>query len=261
MHAPECASADRRRVPVTGAWPGSRALEVSPAAPPPNVRRGARSAATASNPEPWTGCDRRVYPSFPTRLPPMTPRPPPGKPSRPSGSTRRGRSSGARPARVTATRSASSAVGAPSSSRCSTYRSSRACPRTGHIADRLLAVPFRQVARARLRGPRRRHPAGGRRRRVRAEFSVAEVVDGDRRGRASCWPTGAASRPTTRSTAELVERDHPDEIGQGEGANLVVGRHYRAHGGRLGRRPRADGVPAAARARARRVLDLRLLHR
>ena len=45
---------------------------------------------------------------------------------------------------------------------------------------------------------------------------------------ASSSPTAAASRPTTRTYAKLVEAIIRDEIGQGEGANLVIGRHYRA---------------------------------
>ena len=59
------------------------------------------------------------------------------------------------------------------------------------------------------------------------EFSVAEVIDAiDDTGSSS--PTAAASTPTTRSTRKLVDAIISDEIGQGEGANLVVGRHYRA---------------------------------
>ena len=40
--------------------------------------------------------------------------------------------------------------------------------------------------------------------------------------------TRAASRPATRTTPRVVERIIRDEIGNGEGANLVIGRHYRA---------------------------------
>ena len=36
------------------------------------------------------------------------------------------------------------------------------------------------------------------------------------------------SPPATRTTAKVVEAIIRDEIGQGEGANLVIGRHYRA---------------------------------
>ncbi len=60
---------------------------------------------------------------------------------------------------------------------------------------------------------------------------------------------------------KLVEAIIHDEIGQGEGANLVIGRHYRATVADWGRRQGADRAQAAARARARRLLDLPLLHR
>ena len=82
--------------------------------------------------------------------------------------------------------------------------------------------------RARLRGARRRHAAGRRRRRDRARVLRRRGDRRDRRHRHRVHPTAAASRPTTRTYAKLVEAIITDEIGQGEGANLVVGRHYRA---------------------------------
>ena len=88
--------------------------------------------------------------------------------------------------------------------------------------------PVPAGGRARLRGARRRHPAGRGRHRDRAGVL-------GRRGRstrsttpASSSPTGAGSSPTTRRTASSSRRSSRDEIGQGEGANLVIGRHYRA---------------------------------
>ena len=82
--------------------------------------------------------------------------------------------------RATATPWAWSAAGAAWSSRCSTSRSRTACPADGHIADRLLADPVPAGARARLRGARRRHPAGRGRRRDRAGVLGRR---GDRRDR------------------------------------------------------------------------------
>jgi len=100
-------------------------------------------------------------------------------------------------------------------------------PAAGHIADRLLAVPFRQV---RERGFEA-HDDGtplvvvdvG----TELEYSVAEVVDAidevpvefDDRG---------GFETSDDEYAGLVKSIIEDEIGQGAGANLVVGRHYRA---------------------------------
>ena len=48
--------------------------------------------------------------------------------------------------------------------------------------------------------------------------------------------------------ADIVGRIIDDEIGNGEGANLVIGRTYSATDRRLGRARRADGVSPPARA-------------
>ena len=83
------------------------------------------------------------------------------------------------------------------------------------------------------------------------EFSVAEVID-------AIDDTGVefADRGGFETDDEeygkLVEAIIRDEIGQGEGANLVIGRHYRATRRRLERRHGAHRLQAAARARARR---------
>ena len=61
--------------------------------------------------------------------------------------------------------------------------------------------------------------------------------------------------------AEVVDQIIRDEIGKGEGANLVIGRHYRAIVADWDADTRTDGLPPAARARARRLLDVLLLHR
>ena len=60
---------------------------------------------------------------------------------------------------------------------------------------------------------------------------------------------------------EVVEAIIRDEIGQGEGANLVIGRHYRAVVADWDADARAHRLPPAAGARARGLLDLLLLHR
>src|SRR6476619_2459951 len=71
-------------------------------------------------------------------------------------------------------------------------------PDDGHIADRLLAIPFRQVAERGFEAHDDGTPLVVVDVETELEFSVAEVVDAI------------------------------DDIGQGEGANLVIGRHYRA---------------------------------
>ena len=121
--------------------------------------------------------------------------------------------------------------------------------------------PVPAGARARLRGARRRHAAGRGRRRDRAGVL-------GRRGRSTAIDdTGVefADRGGFETDDEeygkLVEAIIRDEIGQGEGANLVIGRHYRATVADWGADKALTVLQAAARARARRLLDLRLLHR
>ncbi|WP_134740421.1 anthranilate synthase family protein [Nocardioides sp. 503] len=100
-------------------------------------------------------------------------------------------------------------------------------PADGHIADRLLAVPFRQVAERGFEAHDDGTPLVVVDVDTELEFSVAEVVAAidevpveftDRGG----FETG------DEEYGELVRAIIDDEIGQGEGANLVIGRHYRA---------------------------------
>ncbi len=100
-------------------------------------------------------------------------------------------------------------------------------PQPGHIADRLLAVPFRQVRERGFEAHDDGAPLVVVDVETELEFSVAEVVDAiddtgvefaDRGG----FETG------DDDYADLVASIITDEIGQGEGANLVIGRHYRA---------------------------------
>ncbi len=100
-------------------------------------------------------------------------------------------------------------------------------PADGHVADRLLAIPFRQVAERGFEAHDDGTPLVVVDVETEEEFSVAEVVAAiddtgvefaDRGG----FETG------DEEYAKLVDAIIRDEIGQGEGANLVVGRHYRA---------------------------------
>lgn len=100
-------------------------------------------------------------------------------------------------------------------------------PADGHIADRLLAVPFRQVAERGFEAHDDGTPLVVVDVESEEEFSVAEIL-------AAIDDTGVefADRGGFETDDEeygkLVESIITDEIGQGEGANLVIGRHYRA---------------------------------
>ncbi len=100
-------------------------------------------------------------------------------------------------------------------------------PEAGHIADRLLAVPFRQVRERGFEAHDDGTPLVVVDVESEREFSVAEVVEA-----IDEVPVELADRGGfeigDEEYGELVEAIIRDEIGQGEGANLVVGRHYRA---------------------------------
>jgi phenazine biosynthesis protein phzE len=100
-------------------------------------------------------------------------------------------------------------------------------PEDGHIADRLVAIPFRQVRERGFEAHDDGTPLVVVDVETEQEFSVAEVVD-------AIDDTGVefADRGGFETDDEeygkLVAAIIDDEIGQGEGANLVIGRHYRA---------------------------------
>src|SRR3954454_10158081 len=100
-------------------------------------------------------------------------------------------------------------------------------PDDGHIADRLLAIPFRQVRERGYEAHDDGAPLVVVDVETELEFSVEDVVAAiddtgvefaDRGG----FDTG------DEEYGKLVEAIIQDEIGQGEGANLVISRHYRA---------------------------------
>jgi phenazine biosynthesis protein phzE len=100
-------------------------------------------------------------------------------------------------------------------------------PEPGHIADRLLAVPFRQVRERGFRAHDDGTPLVVVDVESEREFSVAEVVEA-----IDEVPVEFADRggfdTDDEDYGKLVAAIIEDEIGHGEGANLVVGRHYRA---------------------------------
>lgn len=119
-------------------------------------------------------------------------------------------------------------------------------PRAGHIADRLLAVPFRQVAERGFEAHDDGTPLVVVDVEDELEFTVAEVMDA-----IDDVPVEFADRGGFETDDEeygrLVAAIIEDEIGQGEGANLVIGRHYRA--------TVADWGAAKALAVFRRLLE------
>src|SRR6478736_3204812 len=100
-------------------------------------------------------------------------------------------------------------------------------PEAGHIADRLLAIPFRQVRERGFEVHDDGAPLVVVDVETELEFSVADVVDAiDDTGVE--FSDRGGFETDDEEYAKLVESIISDEIGQGEGANLVIGRHYRA---------------------------------
>ena len=100
-------------------------------------------------------------------------------------------------------------------------------PAAGHVADRLLAIPFRQVAERGFEAHDDGTPLVVVDIESEREFTVAAVVEAiDDTGVEFAERGGFETDDD--EYAKLVEAIITDEIGQGEGANLVIGRHYRA---------------------------------
>jgi 2-amino-4-deoxychorismate synthase len=119
-------------------------------------------------------------------------------------------------------------------------------PESGHIADRLLAIPFRQVRERGFEAHDDATPLVVVDVESELEFSVAEVVDAIDDGPVEFADRGGFDSDDD-AYAKLVEAIIEDEIGQGEGANLVIGRHYRA--------TLADWGPATALSVFKRLLE------
>ncbi|GAA4749428.1 phenazine-specific anthranilate synthase component I [Nocardioides endophyticus] len=100
-------------------------------------------------------------------------------------------------------------------------------PEAGHIADRLVAIPFRQVRERGFEAHDDGTPLVVVDVEAELEFSVAEVIDAiDDTGLE--FSDRGGFETDDEEYGKLVEAIIRDEIGQGEGANLVIGRHYRA---------------------------------
>src|SRR3954462_14633791 len=100
-------------------------------------------------------------------------------------------------------------------------------PEAGHIADRLLAVPFRQVRERGFEAHDDGTPLVVVDVDTELEFTVAEVVAALDEAVVEFSDRGGFDTDDD-AYGKLVAAIITDEIGQGEGANLVIGRHYRA---------------------------------
>ncbi|MEP9384431.1 anthranilate synthase family protein [Nocardioides sp. KR10-350] len=103
-------------------------------------------------------------------------------------------------------------------------------PLEGRQCDRLVAVPFRQVRERGFEAHDDGTPLVVVDVDYEREFSVAEVVDAldDLDDLAISFSDTGGFETDDAAYADVVKAIIEEEIGQGEGANLVVGRHYRA---------------------------------
>jgi phenazine biosynthesis protein phzE len=106
-------------------------------------------------------------------------------------------------------------------------------PEPGRRFDRLLAVPFRQAAERGFEVRDDRAPLVVVDVDVEQEVPLADLVAALPRAPVEFADRGGFET-SDKEYAGVVERIIRDEIGNGEGANLVVGRHYRARLARWG---------------------------
>jgi 2-amino-4-deoxychorismate synthase len=100
-------------------------------------------------------------------------------------------------------------------------------PEAGHTVDRLLAVPFRQVAERGFEAHDDGTPLVVVDVETEVELTVADVIEALPDGEIDFDDRGGFET-SDADYEKVVEAIIRDEIGQGEGANLVIGRHYRA---------------------------------
>ena len=100
-------------------------------------------------------------------------------------------------------------------------------PPEGRMCDRLVAVPFRQVAERGFEAHDDGTPLVVVEVESEREFSVADVIEAIDEVAVEFVDRGGFETDD-EAYAKVVEAIIEDEIGQGEGANLVIGRHYRA---------------------------------
>ncbi|MDN5745966.1 MAG: chorismate-binding protein, partial [Nocardioidaceae bacterium] len=100
-------------------------------------------------------------------------------------------------------------------------------PEPGHICDRLVAVPFRQVRERGFEAHDDGTPLVVVDVQTEHEFTVADVIEAIEPVPVEFTDRGGFET-SDDAYAELVAQIIDGEIGQGEGANLVIGRNYRA---------------------------------
>lgn len=100
-------------------------------------------------------------------------------------------------------------------------------PEAGHICDRLVAVPFRQVTERGFEAHDDGTPLVVVDVQAEHEFSVADVIAAIDEVPVEFTDRGGFDT-NDDEYAKVVESIISEEIGQGEGANLVIGRNYRA---------------------------------
>lgn len=100
-------------------------------------------------------------------------------------------------------------------------------PETGRRFDRLVAVPFRQVRERGFQAHDDGAPLVSVALETEVEVPLDDLLDALPDVEAAYEDQGGFET-SDDEYAELVEQIIRDEIGRGEGANLVVGRHYRA---------------------------------
>lgn len=100
-------------------------------------------------------------------------------------------------------------------------------PEAGHICDRLVAVPFRQVTERGFEAHDDGTPLVVVDVQAEHEFSVADVIAAIDEVPVEFTDRGGFDTDDDEY-AKVVESIISEEIGQGEGANLVIGRNYRA---------------------------------
>jgi len=100
-------------------------------------------------------------------------------------------------------------------------------PPEGRLCDRLLAVPFRQVAERGFDVHDDGTPLVVVEVETEREFSVGEIVEAIDDVEITFTDRGGFETDDA-AYADVVKAIIEEEIGQGEGANLVIGRHYRA---------------------------------
>ena len=133
-------------------------------------------------------------------------------------------------------------------------------PEDGRRFDRLVAVPFRQVTERGFVAHDDGTPLAVVEIETEREVPLDELIDALPDEPVNFEDEGGFET-SDEDYAAVVERIIRDEIGNGEGANLVVGRHYRAQLSDWNADRGADGPATAADQRARRLLDLLLLDR